>query len=74
MMEACSNYPACKYIKKGTTTKREVELVEGSKCPSCGSPVAVRYSKKRGSKFYGCSNYPKCKQLWKHFKDVPLTK
>lgn len=74
MMEACSNYPACKYIKKGTTTKREVELVEGSKCPSCGSPVAVRYSKKGGSKFYGCSNYPKCKQYWKHFKDVPLTK
>jgi DNA topoisomerase I len=29
-------------------------------CPQCGKPLVVRYSRKRGSKFLGCSGYPEC--------------
>ncbi len=49
---ACSNYPACKYIKKQTL---------GIPCPEkgCTGEIVVRRSK-RGT-FYGCSRYPDCK-------------
>jgi DNA topoisomerase-1 len=30
------------------------------KCPQCGKAMVVRYSKKNGSKFLGCSGYPEC--------------
>jgi DNA topoisomerase-1 len=29
-------------------------------CPQCGKAMVVRYSKKSGSKFLGCSGYPEC--------------
>ncbi len=32
----------------------------GEICPQCGKPMVVRYSKKTGSKFFGCSGYPEC--------------
>ncbi len=48
----CSNYPACKNIKK-------VENKIGVKCPECGSDMVEKKSKK-GRVFYGCSGYPKC--------------
>ncbi len=47
---ACSNYPACKYIKK--------ETIEAP-CPKCGKPLSKRFSKNRKI-FYGCTGYPKC--------------
>jgi len=47
---ACSNYPACKYIKK--------ETIEAP-CPKCGKPLTKRFSKNR-KVFYGCTGYPKC--------------
>jgi DNA topoisomerase I len=49
---ACSNYPACKYIKKQTL---------GIPCPEkgCTGEIVVRRAK-RGT-FYGCSRYPDCK-------------
>ena len=52
---ACSNYPECKYIKKGEK-KEEVEVCD---CPKCGGKIIERRSKK-GTLFYGCKNYPKC--------------
>lgn len=52
---ACSNFPACKYIKGGT--KETVEVIN---CPNCDGKIIERKSKK-GKVFYGCNNYPTCK-------------
>lgn len=50
---ACSNYPACKFVKRQTL---------GIPCPEkgCSGEIVVRRSK-RGRTFYGCSRYPECK-------------
>jgi DNA topoisomerase-1 len=47
---ACSNYPACKYVKQKST---------GLVCPRDGGDVVERKSK-RGKVFFGCANYPDC--------------
>ena len=52
--EACSNYPACKYIKK-----KEKEVKEIIPCPNCKGTIIEKKTKK-GKIFYGCNNYPKC--------------
>ncbi len=46
---ACSNYPACRYLKLEST---------GVACPRDGGDIVVR-SSRRGV-FYGCANYPAC--------------
>jgi DNA topoisomerase-1 len=33
------------------------------KCPQCGKPLVVRYSRKAGGQFLGCSGYPECKYI-----------
>lgn len=33
----------------------------GENCPQCGKPLVIRYSKKVGRQFAGCSGYPECK-------------
>lgn len=53
----CSNYPACKYIKK--EPPKEI----GEPCPECGSPLAEKRG--RFGPFVGCSNYPSCKYIRK---------
>jgi DNA topoisomerase-1 len=44
--------------------KSKMQTVKGvetdEKCPQCGKALVVRYSKKTGSKFLGCSGYPEC--------------
>ena len=35
----------------------------GENCPECGKPLVLRYSKKTGKKFTGCSGYPECKYI-----------
>jgi DNA topoisomerase-1 len=44
--------------------KTKMQPVKGvetdEKCPKCSRTLVVRYSKKRGSKFLGCSGYPEC--------------
>ena len=55
---ACSNYPACKYIKK-----EEVQVVEICDCPNCSGKIVEKKSRK-GKIFYGCNNYPKCKTAY----------
>lgn len=52
--EACSNYPACKYIKK--VPKEVKEIID---CPICDGKIIEKKTRK-GKIFYGCSNYPKC--------------
>jgi DNA topoisomerase-1 len=47
---ACSNYPACKYVKQKST---------GLVCPKDGGDVVERKSR-RGKVFFGCANYPDC--------------
>lgn len=53
---ACSNYPACKYIKKEKKQQKEI-----GDCPSCKTGKIVEKRTKKGKIFYGCTNYPKCK-------------
>lgn len=56
---ACSNYPACKYIKK-----EEKEIVTICKCPKCSGDIVEKKTRK-GKIFYGCNKYPKCDvALW----------
>jgi DNA topoisomerase-1 len=47
---ACSNYPACKYVKQKST---------GLVCPKDAGDVVERKSR-RGKVFFGCANYPDC--------------
>jgi DNA topoisomerase I len=52
---ACSNYPACKFVKQKST---------GVPCPKDGGDIVERKSR-RGRVFFGCSNYPDCDfTLW----------
>ena len=48
---ACSNYPACKFVKQKTI---------GVACPNCSQGEVVERRSKRGKTFYGCSRYPDC--------------
>jgi DNA topoisomerase I len=52
---ACSDYPACKYIKKKEA--REIGLL----CPDCGQGQVVERKGRWGRPFYGCKRYPECK-------------
>lgn len=54
---ACSNYPACKYIKKN---EEEPEYT-GEMCPQCGHPMVKKMG--RYGAFEACSNYPTCKYI-----------
>jgi DNA topoisomerase-1 len=49
---SCSGYPKCKYIKQN--------IIEGMKCPKCGTGDLAERKAKRGNLFWGCTNYPKC--------------
>ena len=49
---SCSGYPKCKYIKQN--------LIEGMKCPKCGTGDLAERKARRGNVFWGCTNYPKC--------------
>lgn len=62
---ACSNFPACKYIKQD-----EKEIHEICKCPNCEGQIIEKRSK-RGKIFYGCNNYPTCKTA---YWDLPTGK
>ena len=60
---ACSNYPACKYVKVEPKEVKEV-----CSCPNCDGKIIERKSKK-GKIFYGCNNFPKCKTA---YWDMPI--
>ena len=49
---SCSGYPKCKYVKQN--------LIEGMKCPKCGTGDMAERKARRGNIFWGCTNYPKC--------------
>jgi DNA topoisomerase-1 len=49
---SCSGYPKCKYVKQN--------LIEGLKCPKCGTGDLAERKARRGNLFWGCTNYPKC--------------
>ena len=55
---ACSNFPACKYIKE---EPKEDQIV--CDCPNCDGKITQKRSK-RGKIFYGCNNYPECKTAY----------
>ena len=49
---SCSGYPKCKYVKQN--------LIEGMKCPKCGTGDLAERKARRGNIFWGCTNCPKC--------------
>lgn len=59
---ACSNFPACKYIKQ---EPREESVI--CDCPNCDGKITEKKSRK-GKVFYGCNQYPKCKTA---YWDIP---
>jgi DNA topoisomerase-1 len=59
---SCSGYPKCKYIKQN--------LIEGMKCPKCGTGDLAERKARRGNIFWGCTNYPKC-DFTSNLKPVP---
>ncbi len=59
---SCSGYPKCKYIKQN--------LIEGMKCPKCGTGDVAERKARRGNVFWGCTNYPKC-DFTSNLKPVP---
>jgi len=68
---ACSNYPACKHIKKDVTAGVTEDNGTGVKCPKCNEGEIVLKRSKRGRIFYGCNGYPKCDQA---YWDKPIDK
>jgi DNA topoisomerase-1 len=59
---SCSGYPKCKYVKQN--------IIEGMKCPKCGTGDLAERKARRGNIFWGCTNYPKC-DFTSNFKPVP---
>jgi DNA topoisomerase-1 len=56
--------PFAQALKEAETGMAPVKGVEtDEKCPKCGKPLVVRYSKKTGGSFLGCSGYPECKYI-----------
>ncbi len=45
--------------RKNDKTKIQVEEKTDEKCPKCGAPLVIKFS--RFGKFYACTNFPKCK-------------
>lgn len=64
--EACSNFPACKYIKPNGKEK-EKPLNTGVECEKCHQGHLVlrtaKSGKNKGNQFLGCSRFPKCKYI-----------
>jgi DNA topoisomerase-1 len=58
---SCSGYPKCKYVKQN--------IIEGMKCPKCGTGDLAERKARRGNIFWGCTNYPKC-DFTSNFKPV----
>ncbi|ASJ02819.1 DNA topoisomerase I [Thermococcus profundus] len=44
----------------GSSRKIERKPLVIGKCPKCGGDLVVRYNRKTGKRFVGCSNWPKC--------------
>jgi DNA topoisomerase-1 len=59
---SCSGYPKCKYVKQN--------IIEGMKCPKCGTGDLAERKARRGNIFWGCTNYPKC-DFTSNYKPVP---
>jgi DNA topoisomerase-1 len=46
---SCSGYPKCDYVKQN--------LIEGMKCPRCGTGDLAERKARRGNIFWGCTNF-----------------
>ncbi|WP_175059325.1 DNA topoisomerase I [Thermococcus sp. 2319x1] len=47
-------------IKKSLEKKKSMETIIVGKCPKCGGDLVVKYNRKTGKRFVGCSNWPNC--------------
>jgi len=65
--EACSNFPACKYIKPNNNIKKSDTIDTKVPCPECpDATLVVRIASKgknKGKKFLAASTFPKCKYI-----------
>ena len=52
-------HPFRESLKIAETAMEKVQVLSDVKCPECGAPMAVKFTK-TGS-FLGCSRYPECK-------------
>ncbi|NJE55057.1 DNA topoisomerase I [Thermococcus sp. 21S9] len=46
--------------EKGKTRSPERQRLVLGKCPKCGGDLVLKYNRKTGKRFVGCSNWPKC--------------
>ena len=46
--------------KRAVLQKPERKPLVIGKCPKCGGDLVVRYNRKTGKRFVGCSNWPEC--------------
>ncbi|NJE09868.1 DNA topoisomerase I [Thermococcus sp. MAR1] len=49
-----------KAVKKAVGGEEKKGPLVIGKCPKCGGDLVVRYNRKTGKRFVGCSNWPKC--------------
>ncbi len=47
-------------VKSEDSRLQEKKPLVIGKCPKCGGDLVVRYNRKTGKRFVGCSNWPKC--------------
>ncbi len=65
-----------KELSKEEEREDKKPLVVG-KCPKCGGDLVVRYNRRTGKRFVGCSNWPKCNvtyPLLQRGKIIPTNK
>lgn len=55
-------------VKKADNDTINIVETTDEKCPKCGSPLTIKYS--RYGKFFPCSNYPTCKYIKPNLKYV----
>lgn len=47
-------------IKESAEKRKSMDAIIVGKCPKCGGDLVVRYNRKTGKRFVGCSNWPNC--------------
>ncbi len=57
--ELTTEEEAIKKAVEGNEKKNNDPIIVG-KCPKCGGDLVVRYNRKTGKRFVGCSNWPSC--------------
>ena len=49
-----------KAVKNSANKEERKKALVVGKCPKCGGDLVLKYNRKTGKRFVGCSNWPKC--------------